>query len=417
MALIRVVKYDGAPDVLVWKYPNSELGRWTQLIVNQSQEALLFKGGEALDLFGPGRHTLKTENIPILSSLINLPFGGDSPFTAEIWYVNKLNKLDVKWGTPTPIQVQEPKYQTFISVRAFGQFGIQIEDTRKFLQKLVGTLPRLTQDELVNYFRGILLMNIKEILAAYLVLKKISLFDLHAYASEIAAALEEKIRPTFREHGLQLFNFTIDSINIPDDDATTARLKQALAQKAEMDIIGYTYQQGKSFEVLEAGAQAPRMGGGVMDTMIGVGVGQQLAGQVAQAVGAIGGELRPAPGPLTCPSCRTANETDSSFCRKCGTALHPPAPAAAPAGNGAAAGKVQPVCDDCGKPIPAGSKFCPECGDEYRPCPQCGTDVGDSYSVYCPHCRHQLLETCPWCEQEKVYPGDKFCRKCGTEFD
>ena len=97
MAIIEVVKYEGPPDVFAWRYPNQELGTWTQLIVHETQEAILYKG-QALDSFPAGRHTLSTANIPILSNVINLPFGGKSPFTAEVWFVNKLRSLDVKWG-------------------------------------------------------------------------------------------------------------------------------------------------------------------------------------------------------------------------------------------------------------------------------------------------------------------------------
>ncbi|WP_058301206.1 SPFH domain-containing protein [Gorillibacterium timonense] len=412
MPLIRVLKYDGAPDVLVWKYPNAELGRWTQLIVNQSQEALLVKGGEALDLFGPGRHTLKTENIPILSSLVNLPFGGSSPFTAEVWYVNKLNRLDVKWGTPTPIQLQEPKYQTFVAVRAFGQFGVQVEDTRKFLHKLVGTLAEFTQDALLQYFRGILMMNIKEIITGYLVSKRISVFDIHAYASEIARTLEENVRPVFQEHGLRLFNFTIDSINLPDDDASTNRLKEALAKKAEMNIIGYSYQQERSFSTLEEGAKTMHGGSGMVDTIVGLGIGQQMAGNVARMTGEMAGHMQIASTPVACPYCRTANEKDSTFCRKCGKSL---LPEDLPGSSGSAAPKTGSqaiaTCNSCGKQIPIGSKFCPECGDEYRACPQCGFD-NDSSAVYCSNCQGLLITNCPSCE-EPVQADDKFCRKCG----
>ena len=108
MAIVDVVKYNGKPDVLAWKYPNEELGTWTQLIVNESQEAILVKSGKVLDVFGSGRHTLDTANIPILNNIVNLPFGGRSPFTAEVWYINKGYNLDIKWGTPTPIQIQDP---------------------------------------------------------------------------------------------------------------------------------------------------------------------------------------------------------------------------------------------------------------------------------------------------------------------
>lgn len=151
MAIVEVVKYNGQPDVLAWKYPNEELGTWTQVIVNESQEAILFKEGKALDLFTSGRHTLETANIPILNNIVNLPFGGRSPFTAEVWFINKLYLLDIKWGTPSPIQLQDPKYKIFAPLRAFGQFGIQICDSRKFLVKLVGTLPRLDKENIVKF--------------------------------------------------------------------------------------------------------------------------------------------------------------------------------------------------------------------------------------------------------------------------
>ena len=94
MAIVDVVKYNGNPDVFAWKFPCEELGTWTQLIVSESQEAILFKGGKALDVFESGRHTLDTANIPILNNIVNLPFGGRSPFTAEVWFVNKISSLE-----------------------------------------------------------------------------------------------------------------------------------------------------------------------------------------------------------------------------------------------------------------------------------------------------------------------------------
>ena len=152
MAIVEVVKYDGNPDVFAWKYPNSELGTWTQLIVNESQEAMLLKGGKVCDVFCAGRHTLSTENIPILNKLVNIPFGGRSPFSAEVWFINKAFSLDIKWGTSTPIQLQDPKYKVFVPIRSFGQFGIQIDDSQKLLMKLVGTLPLFDKTNLLKAF-------------------------------------------------------------------------------------------------------------------------------------------------------------------------------------------------------------------------------------------------------------------------
>lgn len=239
MAIVDVVKHDGNADIFAWKYPNQELGTWTQLIVNESQEAILFKGGQALDLFGAGRHTLETQNIPLLQTVVNVPFGGKSPFTAEVWFVNKINSLDVKWGTTAPLQLQDPKYEIIVGVRSFGQFGVKIEDTRKFLLKLIGTVPVFDKDALVKYFRGVLMMNIHELISTYLIHKKISILEINAYIGEMSKHIEQRVGPVFEEYGIRLLNFYIDSINMSDNDPATSRLKEALAKKAEMEILGY----------------------------------------------------------------------------------------------------------------------------------------------------------------------------------
>jgi membrane protease subunit (stomatin/prohibitin family) len=121
MAIIDRVKYDGPGDVFVWRWPGDALVWGTQVIVNQAQEALFLKDGKVLDVLGPGVHTLKTANIPILKHLVNIPFGDETPFAAEIYYINKAVNMALKWGTREPIPVQEPQFQLFVPVRAFGQ--------------------------------------------------------------------------------------------------------------------------------------------------------------------------------------------------------------------------------------------------------------------------------------------------------
>ena len=183
MALMQIVEWDPGldpTDIFAWRYVDPKnpersnaLGNWTQLVVQESQEAILFRDGQALDLFGPGRHTLSTDNIPLLRHLINLPTGGETPFKAHVWFVNKLNILDVKWGTLSPLLLRDPEYQIPIPVRAYGQFGVRIRDSRKFLLKLVGTRTRLTQDELIDSFRGLLLSRIGDMVASYITQRKI----------------------------------------------------------------------------------------------------------------------------------------------------------------------------------------------------------------------------------------------------
>ena len=162
MAIVEVIKFEGTPDMFAWKYPNEEISTWSQLVVLESQEAVLFKDGRAYDVFSSGRYTLDTKNIPLLNKVINLPFGGESPFTAEIWFVNKEHSLDIKWGTPTPIQFQDPRYKVFVPIRSYGQFGVQIEDAKQFLIKLVGTLTVFDKANLVRYFRGLYLARAKD---------------------------------------------------------------------------------------------------------------------------------------------------------------------------------------------------------------------------------------------------------------
>lgn len=384
MAIIEVVKYDGPAGVFAWKYPNQELGTWTQLIVNESQEAILFKGGEALDSFTAGRHTLSTANIPILSNVVNLPFGGKSPFTAEVWFVNKMNSMNVKWGTSSPLQLQDPKYQIMISVRAFGQFGVKIEDPRKFLLKLVGTLPLFDQDTMVSYFRGLLMSNINELISSYLVHKKISILEINAYVVEISKHIQGRLASSFLDSGIELNNFFIDSINIPDNDPAILRLKEALAKKAEMDIIGFTYQQERSFNTMEEAAGNPgNLGAGMMNTGLGLGMGFGLAGPASDMMNRMtrgmsldgGTAAGPGTNSKSCAGCGTLNPADARFCTGCGQSLQP-VPAASS------------TCRSCGKPVIPGAKFCPHCGE--------------SLVIKCTGCGHELQ------------PGQKFCAECGT---
>jgi membrane protease subunit (stomatin/prohibitin family) len=425
MAIIRVLKYDGPTDILVWKYPHQELGTWTQLIVNESQEAILFKGGQALDLFGPGRHTLSTENIPVLSSIVNIPFGGKSPFTAEVWYINKLRSMDIKWGTSAPIQLQEPKYQLMMSVRAFGQLSVEIADSRMFMTRLIGTTSVFHQDALYNYFRGILMMNIKELISSFLVHKKISILDIHAYISDISRHVEERVAPAFADAGLRLVNLNIESINLPDNDPTTKRLKEALTKKAEMEILGFNYQQARAFDTLEQAAKNEGTQSAFMNAGIGLGLGSGLGNAVGSVMPQLGSQLQAAGQHRVCPQCKDVNPADFNFCKSCGSSLRETVQQ-----------QEQILCQSCGKPVLPGSKFCAHCGDPYHPCPKCkadnlpdaeicgkcGTDLGKpckqcgttvSKDVkFCPECGTSMLLTCGQCKHE-VKPGQKFCLECG----
>ncbi|MCL2111455.1 MAG: SPFH domain-containing protein [Clostridiales bacterium] len=401
-ALFQVVKFDGTPDVFAWKYPDEELGTWTQLIVNESQEAIIFKGGQALDVFGPGRHTLETKNIPILNKIINLPFGGRSPFTAEIWYINKVYNLDIKWGTPTPIQLQDAKYNIFIPVRSFGQFGIVINDAKKFLVKLVGTLPYFDSASIINYFKGLYITKVKDSISSYLINKQISIMEINAYIDELSQFMHERIKPTMDEFGIELVNFFVSDISVSENDPAVKKLKESLAKKAEMDIIGFNYQQERSFDTLETAAgnegsgSAQLMGAG-MGLGMGVGLGGAMGGQmggIAQVIdtsvpapatpaapaaiasapvaAAVAAVPTAEPEQKACPSCGKANDKNSRFCVECGTDT-----------------TINPddiVCGGCEARIAKGTKFCPECGERLaKVCQKCDAELSENVK-FCPEC-------------------------------
>jgi membrane protease subunit (stomatin/prohibitin family) len=404
MAVIDLVKYDGPANVLAWKHPNQELGTWTQLVVNESQEAVLRKGGQTTDVFGPGRHTLSTANLPILSALLRLPFGGRSPFTAEVWYVNRLHALDVKWGTPTPVQLQDPKYGVMVPVRSFGQFGVKVEQSAKFLVKLVGTAPSFDIDILTRHFKGLYVNKVKDSLAGFLVKRKIGVLEINAYLDELSEHMAERIRPTFEEYGLALLNFFVNDISVPETDPAVIQLKAALAKRAEMSIIGYNYQQERTFDTLEGAATNPGAAqAGLMGAGLGLGMGVGVGGAMGAQFGGLAQALSVAP-TVKCPSGQALVPDGKRFCPDCG------APMGA-AGGPPAAPPPLIKCDKCGTPLKPGEQFCPNCGDPYNPCPTCGADM-PAGSRICPACGQPVPERCPDCGQG-VPQGSKFCPGCG----
>jgi Putative virion core protein (lumpy skin disease virus) len=429
VAIVEVVKYNGTPDVFAWKYPSEELGTWTQLIVNESQEAILFKGGKALDVFPSGRHTLETANIPLLNNLVNLPFGGRSPFSAEVWYVNKVFSLDIKWGIAGSIQLQDPKYNVFIPLRSYGQFGIQIEDSKIFLLKLVGTLPVFDKTNVSNYFKGLYLTKVKDSISSYLVHKQISVLEINAYLEELSELLKEKLLPELAEYGIKLINFYVNDINVPEDDPTVIKLKEALAKRAEMDIVGYNYVQERSFDALEGAATNPgSTSAGIMGAGMGIGMGVGIGGGMGNQMGAIAQNMNISAPQKNCPKCNVIMEKAKRFCSECGCDT---------SNFEKLTEQKMIICSNCGANYNQSIKFCPECGDVYTPCPKCKADIKkgatvcqgcgfilpgpcpscgalikDDKAKFCPECGATLIKKCPSCNAE-IKNNPKFCPECG----
>ena len=371
MAIIDVIKWNGAPDTLAWKCPSEELGTWTQMIVAESQEAFLFKGGQPVGPFLAGRHTLDTANYPILSEVLKIATGR-SPFTAEVWYINKVISLDVKWGTSSPIQALDPQYRIMLPVRAYGQLGLQVIDSGKFLVKLVGTMGSFDRDQFNSYFRGVIVTRAKDAVANLLATKKISILEISAHLNEISDELKKQIGPELEEFGLGLTKFFVNSIDTPEDDPAVARLKTALARKAEMDIVGFNYQQERNFDVMQEAAGNTGTPGTLMGAGLGLGMGLGAGPAFGAAMSGMSNQLQGQNQSTPCPKCQAANPAGAKFCVSCGGGLQvtaaiacpscktsSPASAAFCTGCGLA---LKAKCTKCSAQLPAGAKFCLECG-------------------------------------------------------
>ena len=289
MAIIDVLKYDGPNNVLVWKWRSNsnssreeELRLGTQLVVNQSQEACFIKGGQLLDVFGPGTHTLSTKNLPILSSIIGLAFGGDSPFKAEVYFINKSVSMDAKFGLIP-----------FNMITSRGSFALTVSDSKLFLNKLVGTVADLDTMTISKYFRGVITEATKNAITKIAKEQGLSPLELENIVSEVAAAVKGLIASAISDYGLELKLFNIEAIPIIDEDPRVKKVieeyqrlmtedtseRMRLKRRAEnLDV----YRIERSFDTSEKVAE--NMGGGIggeggniVGTMIGLGMANPLA--------------------------------------------------------------------------------------------------------------------------------------------
>lgn len=347
MALIDIIKFDGLRnrDWVVYKHYTDQIVSGAQLIVQEGQTAIFVKGGNVCDVFATGTYTLNSKNLPLLNKIVNLPFGGKTPFSAEVYFVNTATKLDLTWGTTDPIQVIDPKYGVKLRVRAFGQMGLKMVNPVEFFRELVGGM-RLDDivryDKIIDFYRGILVIKVKTGIAETIISDGISALEIVAKLESLSAKVEEKISEEFLRYGLRVVNFYIQSINFPDQDF--AKINQILEDKAAFDIMGDNrYTTKRAFDVYEGAANNE---GGIAGAFaaggIGFGAGMNLGAAMGGPLGAQlqQGNVR---GYRECPSCHRQNASDARFCTECGYHFE------------------QDVCA-CGNRLSPGTKFCPQCG-------------------------------------------------------
>ena len=368
MALMDVVEWKNKQGEILHRFPEGAISLGAQLIVMEHQEAVFFREGRALDSFGPGRHTLTTGNIPILEKIINLPFGGKSPFPAEIYYINKTEIPNLKWGTKQPIDLQDPVYNIAVPIRAFGNFSIKIKDTKPFLTMAIGTWQAFTSEAVESTMRDqVIIPKLQDLIAEFMLKQNVTILKLAQYYDEIGASGKAKILGDFASFGLELVRFAVESINVPQEDESVKRLKKALADKAEIGIMGQEdYKMKRTFDTMEKAAGSDGMTGGMMGAGMGVGMGQQMAGMMGTAMGGAAAQG----GKIVCPHCNAQNQAGVKFCGSCGKEI------------------VATInCPACKAKIPANAKFCPECGAgiEGGKCAKCGAAMKPG-AKFCPEC-------------------------------
>jgi len=287
LAIFDVIKY-GAPNdsQLVWKHSGDKLKLGSQLIVTEGQVAIFVKSGQALDLFRPGTHTLSTGNLPFIEKVINLPFGGKTPFSAEVWFLNTTVKRDLKWGTPSPIPLSDPALGFVVSARAFGRWGIRIENPQSFITQIVGSQRGSDASVVDSFFTGIINQSLTVELGKKIGQGTVSILQIASILNELSSSTFSIIQEEMTRFGIQLVNFDIESINIPKEELE--RIQDVYAKTLEVRELskvetGGAYSAVKSFEVLDNAAK--NEGNNNVGSLLGAGIGLGAGLPIGQQIG------------------------------------------------------------------------------------------------------------------------------------
>ena len=265
-----LIKYEGGNDVFVWKHPIEDFNLGSQLIVHESQEAIFFKDGQALDLFGAGRYTLATQNLPLLQDLYKLSTNADTVFHSEVYFINMVTQMGIKWGTDSKVRLFDPASGLHIEIGACGTFNIRVTDSRKLLLKIVGTTSEFTQGEMVadgfscaamvGKFKSLVMNRVKSSLAKTIKSQNINILEIDEHIDELSSKLCEEINVTLDDYGLTMPEFFVTSVMTPDDDPNFKRLKQQFADKTlrvrEEEIRKAEAEAAQSRRMVEAQTEA-----------------------------------------------------------------------------------------------------------------------------------------------------------------
>ncbi len=326
---------DPTGHTMVARWPSSGTAAvqfGSQLIVEESQQAVFFRDGKALDTFGPGRHTLATENLPLLTTLFSIPFGGKSPFQVAVAFVSTKTFLDMKWGTKEPVIYRDAEL-AMVRLRAFGKFALRVSNPQVFVNTVVGSQGVYTTDGVESYFKDVIVARLTDLLGDSLR----SIFDLPKVYDGLAMGLKARVADDFSKYGIELVDLYLGAITPPEEVQKVIDERSGMAAVGNLDA----YMKFKAAKAMGDAAQAGGEGGG-LGAGVGIGMGAGLGMMMPQMM-------------------RDAMQAGQPG--QAGPAGQPGTPAAAaPAGPPAAAGAGPAFCSQCGTKVPPGSRFCPACG-------------------------------------------------------
>ncbi len=438
--IAQIIKYEGDNNTFVWKHPKEDFNSLTQLIVHESQEAIFFMNGQALDLFGPGRYTLETQNIPLLGKLLNLTTGGSSPFHCEVYFINKTVKMSIKWGTDRKVRFIEPTMGLPLEIGACGEMNLQVADSRKLLVQLVGTTNGIAWEKgdtvtrqglfrtvttdsgftksLQACFRPMISTAIKTHLAGTIKAENINILEIDQHLELLSEGLRRKINPSFEEYGLTVPQLYITSVALPEDDLNFRKMKELHTLSLQTKLVEAETRiktaQADSEAAITAARRKIELERQTTETEVTRQEAEreliraQADAQAARMAGFAEAEVMQVQGYNQKDVLQAdVQKAYAAGLGQMGQVLQgfQPTPAAATV-----------RCASCGAVLPEGAKFCLECGQKVIPadrviCPVCGNAVVKG--KFCPECGHKFQMACPHCGA--ALTGGKFCPECGEK--
>lgn len=335
--LIDVIEWsDSSAKTMVHKYDmnGKEIMMGAQLTVRESQVAIFVNEGELADVFEPGRYELQTSNMPILTALKSWKYGFNSPFKSDVYFVNTKQFLDMKWGTSNPVMMRDTEFG-MIRLRAYGIYSFKVSDPVKFLKEVFGTASLFTVEGVEGQIKRTLVSGLSDAIAE----SKIPALDLAANYEELSDYALKAINPKLADLGLTLCSFIIENISLPEE------VEKSIDKRTSMGVIGNMDQYAK-YQAAEAMRDAANNPSGMAGIGVGMGAGAAMGQMMAQGMASAAPQsTAPAAAAVSCAACGASIPAGSKFCPECGAKQN--------AGS---------FCTSCGQPIPAGTKFCPECG-------------------------------------------------------